>query len=141
NPGTNGANGAGSAYAAAITHTPPSAPSIARAREISAPQRLVEPMFDQMSSFGSGMLGARPKSKNQNMLYIAAGGAVIAVIAVIVIVATTGGKKSSPGAAEPNAVAAGSAGSAMVAPSGTQAIAPTDPNTGFDLYVSPGGVT
>ena len=74
NPGVNGANGAAHPYPAP---PPPSIPPPVAAREISAPQRLVEqPMFaDPMSSFGAGMLRARPPrtKKSQSMLYVAVG--------------------------------------------------------------------
>jgi serine/threonine protein kinase len=139
-PPTNGANGSANPWAAPVMHAPPP-PVAVPAREISAPQRLVSPpdqMFDPMASFGSGMLAAKRPKRNQNMLYIAVGGAVIAVIAVVVIISTTGGsgKKAATDTAANASGATAPAGSAAPA----VAVA-TDPNTGFDLYVSPGGVT
>jgi eukaryotic-like serine/threonine-protein kinase len=104
-------------------------PSIPQSRETAAPVRLVsqpEQMFDPMASFGSGMLARKQPKKSKGIVYIAAGGAAVAVIAVVVIISMTGGKKEQPIAAPGSDVPVVVAG---------------DQNTGFDLYVVPGGVT
>jgi hypothetical protein len=94
-------------------------------------------MFDPMgsitpaSSFGSGML-ARKQTKNRGALYIAVGGAALAVVAVVVVIAMTGDKRSTK-IADPGP---GSGSPVVIAPQ-----APSDPATGFDLYVYPAGVT
>ncbi len=151
-PGSNGhatnpppfANGSGkgpSPSAPAFTETlsPYAAPipSIPQPREISAPTRLVshsESSFDPMASFGQGMLGRKQSSSagNKKMMYLAVGGAIAAVALVVVIISVTGGKKPPATAStQPDKV-----GSAATAP-----VAVGDQNTGFDLYVLPGGVT
>jgi serine/threonine protein kinase len=102
-------------------------PSIPQSRETAAPVRLVsqpDAMFDPMASFGSGMLARKTPKKNKNLVYVAAGGAAVAVIAVIVVISMTGGKKEPP-----------------VATPGSDVAVAGDQNTGFDLYVVPGGVT
>jgi hypothetical protein len=93
-----------------------------------------EPLFDPMSTFGSGMLGRQgaPKREGQgtnNKLFLAIGGAAVAVVAVVVIIAMTGGNKKP-------AVADKTPTPAPVAAAATN----DDPNTGFDLYVNPPGM-
>ncbi|CAN5597342.1 hypothetical protein BH11MYX1_BH11MYX1_28160 [soil metagenome] len=110
-------------------------PSIPQHRETAAPNRLVshaEPVFDPMASFGSGMLARKRggAAKNKKMMYLAVGGAVAAVLLVVVIISVTGGKKP------PAVASSGSGERSAVAP-----VAQGDQNTGFDLYVLPGGVT
>jgi hypothetical protein len=94
-----------------------------------------EPLFDPMSSFGSGMLGRQGATKREganNKLFLAIGGAAVAVVAVVVIIAMTGGNKDKK-----TPVADKTA-----APAQPVAAAATndDPNTGFDLYVNPPGM-
>ena len=88
-------------------------------------------MFDPMaaSTFGSA-ISARKDGK-RGVLFIALGGAVVAAVVVVAIIATSGGdkNKSAPAPAPADRVA-------TVPPAG-----PADQNTGFDLYVSPAGVT
>jgi eukaryotic-like serine/threonine-protein kinase len=124
--------------ASALAMPPPVVP-----RESIASRRLVsqnEGMFDPMasvtapmasSSFGSGVL-ARKRTKNRGALYIAVGGAALAVVAVVVVIAMTGDKK-------PTKVADSTPTKGSAAPATSQA--PSDPATGFDLYVYPAGVT
>ncbi|MGE5183980.1 MAG: protein kinase domain-containing protein [Acidobacteriota bacterium] len=112
----------------------------AHARELSAPQQLVASSSDGQlfaePRFGASML--RQKSKRSSSLYIAVGGAALAVVVVVVVIAATGGKKNAASAApEPGSAAVAQAGSAQA----PQPAVATDPSTGFDLYVSPAGVT
>ena len=148
-PGSNGhttqpppfANGSGKGPSPAApfseTLSPYAAPipSIPRPRETAAPTRLVshgESVFDPMASFGQGMLARKQGGgdKTKKMMYLAVGGAVAAVLLVVVIISLTGGKKPA------TTLTAGSAEGSVTAP-----VVAGDQNTGFDLYVLPGGVT
>jgi eukaryotic-like serine/threonine-protein kinase len=120
-------------------------PSIPQSRETVAPVRLVSQpgatSYDPMASFGSGMLARKAPKKSKTIVYLAAGGAAVAVIAVIVVITMTGnsdsgGSKKTTTTSQPVATG-GSAGSAET----TAPVAGGDPNTGFDLYVTPAGVT
>ena len=137
-PFANG-SGKGSSPAAPFTETlsPFAAPipSIPQPRETAAATRLVsvaEPVFDPMASFGAGMLARKHggADKNKKLMYLAVGGAVAAVALVLVIISLTGTKK-------PVIATAGSATDR----SATPPVVAGDQNTGFDLYVLPGGVT
>jgi hypothetical protein len=91
-------------------------------------------LFDAGSSFNSGMLSHQQRRRPSPLLYIAVGGAVFALATVIVVISVTSGSKGNKNvAAEP---------SPPPGPSGpvTPAPATADPNTGFDLYVNPGGM-
>jgi len=90
--------------------------------------------FDPMASFGSGML--RQKGRNRGILLIAVGGAVAAAVAVVAVIAMQGGEKGTSASDTP----------AVATPTPTPTPDPAttvggDQNTGFDLYVSPAGVT
>jgi hypothetical protein len=99
-----------------------------RGASASGPFAHSDPMFDAPgSTFGSGVLSQ--KRRSSNMLYIAVGGAALAVIAVVIVIAATSGPKKTT---QDNSVPA------PAAPATPVAVA--DPNTGFDLYVTPGGV-
>ena len=89
----------------------------------------VDPMFEPMQPFGSGMMAARQSSK-RGLLFALIGGAVAIAIAVTLVVTLSGKKdtttasttdKPTPDVAPPPAVG--------------------DQNTGFDLYVSPAGIS
>ncbi len=101
-------------HSAPYTTPPPSQPQV---------------MFDPMSSFGQGIT-ARKESNNRGILMIVIGGAVVAAIAVVIVILMTGnsepGKTEDPGSAGPT--------TAKTNPT------PADPNTGFDLYVTPPGL-
>jgi eukaryotic-like serine/threonine-protein kinase len=107
----------------------PASAASASARDLLMPRLSPpEPMFDPMASFGQGML-ARKQSGANNKLFLAIGGAALAVAAVVVVIAVTGGdKQAKPAAVADNAIRI----NAPVVPAG-------DPNTGFDLYVTPSG--
>ncbi|MGN6104627.1 MAG: protein kinase domain-containing protein [Kofleriaceae bacterium] len=113
-------------------------------RELAAPGRLVstgmpapsagmpmpsESAFDPMGSFGAGV--TRRTENNPGIQLIAVGGAVVAAIAVVAVLALTGDKKANP------KTEVATQQPAPTAPATTGA----DQNTGFDLYVSPPGVT
>jgi len=90
--------------------------------------------FDPMASFGQGML--RQKGSRRGLLLMAVGGAVVAAIAVVAVIAMQGGEKGTSASDKP-AVATNPTPT-------TPDPVPTvggDQNTGFDLYVSPAGVT
>ena len=76
-------------------------------------------LTDPMSSFGQGILRREPRP-NRTYLYLAIAAALAVVATVVVVVAAR--SRSTPSAAPPSTAVA-------------------DPNTGFDLYVSPAGVT
>jgi serine/threonine protein kinase/uncharacterized metal-binding protein len=112
-------------------------PATAMPRETSAPMRLVstpEPLFDPMASFGSGMLQQKQKRNKKSLVYIAVGGAAVAIVAVVIVIAMTGGGDKKPQNTVTDGSATGSAVTPPVAVAGDQ-------NTGFDLYVTPAGVT
>jgi hypothetical protein len=92
----------------------------------SAPSQL----FDSMASYSHGM-PARRGSARKGILLMTVGGAAIAAVAVAVVLVITRGAGGS--ADRP----AGSAGTQT----GAQAPAVADQNTGFDLYVTPAGIT
>jgi serine/threonine protein kinase len=136
--GTNGSNGAAMPMpgtpprpqpAFGSTAMPVAQPMPARDRSNSVPFVHADPMFsNDMPAFGSGVLGQKRKS---SALYLAVGGAALAVIAVVVIIAATSGGSKKPVTPEPPGPGSGSAPAPPVAQA--------DPNTGFDLYVTPPG--
>jgi hypothetical protein len=81
-----------------------------------------EPSYDPMASFGQ----VRQPSNKKNVLMIAIGGAVVAAIAVVAVVVLTGEKEKTA--------------DVVVAPPDKPPPGPADPNTGFDLYVTPPGL-
>ncbi len=94
----------------------------------SAPYMAPTQPFDPMATFGKSV--SNRDSNKRNILLIAIGGAVVAAIAVILVVVLTGGD-----------------GPTKVADKGSNDVtnpvktpAPADPNTGFDLYVTPPGL-
>jgi hypothetical protein len=109
--------------------------SLGPPRETSVSARLVsaqEPnLFDPMASFGSGVMARRESSK-KGLLFVAIGGGIAVVIAIVLVVTLTGdstkrGKDVAPAVAPDKPDPA-------VAKVGDQ-------NTGFDLYVTPSGVS
>ena len=116
------------------------------ARESSVPQRLVsasDPAFDPLSSYSGSV---RREDKQRGIaLYAGLGGAIAVALIVIVSMKTCGGKKDDGTIPQ---VATGPTTTPTTTP--TTATTPTttppppvvgDQNTGFDLYVNPGGVT
>jgi serine/threonine protein kinase len=94
-----------------------------------------------MSPAWSGSLGARPRvppdamitrrrtADRRSILLVAIGGAAIVAITVIVVLLVSGGSRSIPRTAP----------QPPITPQPPVAIA--DPSTGFDLYVTPAGIT
>jgi hypothetical protein len=142
--GTTGTPAFASGSNTAVAPLPPtsSAPLLFETgpRETSAPARLVNPSetFDPMSSFGSGMLHRKGEGK-KGILLIAVGGAALAAVAVVVIIAMSG-KKDTATTAENTSTQATPNTTATNPPPPTP-VAVGDQNTGFDLYVQPGGIT
>jgi serine/threonine protein kinase len=105
------------------------APALDRSVEPSSPvfpARVdTEPVFDSVPGFGANVLKRETRVSRTPIVAIAA--AAAAVIVVVVVIAKTGGKKTQSAEAKP--------GSASGAP------VDGDPSTGFDLYVSPSGVS
>jgi eukaryotic-like serine/threonine-protein kinase len=124
-------------YSAAPSSAPFAAPPVAQAREpFQGKLTPPDPLFDPMASFGSGMLGRKKTSSgSKNTLFIAIGGAAVAVVAVVVIIAMTGGKKETARAATNTDTTNNATPTVNQAPTAGA----DDPNTGFDLYVSPAG--
>jgi serine/threonine protein kinase len=87
--------------------------------------------FDPMATFGSSMGLAQRQRKDNKMMILGIAGAAVAVGAVIAVIAFTGGDKSS---STTTTASTGSSQSPVEVPA-------SDPNTGFDLYVQPAGVT
>jgi serine/threonine protein kinase len=170
-PAPAGANGSGAmptaskssgGMAASSTVTPaPSEsggePYLFGGRELNAPARLVSaPLdqsapFDPMASFGNDMHARRG---GRGVMLIAIGGAAAAAVAVVVVIAMSGKKTPDTKPSDPVVTAPtpptptpGSNGSNTVAiaptptPPAPTPAAPADQNTGFDLYVTPGGIT
>lgn len=122
-------------------------PTAVPGREISAPNRLVaaapaELPYDSrsapvavppqlsspMASFGARITGGRrpPPTERQRLIFTGAvGAAALAAIVVIVVMLASGRSKPAPAPPAPRP-------SPMVA---------ADPSTGFDLYVTPAGIT
>jgi len=105
-------------------------------RELSGPQRALSTTFPAtdlptipVSSFGARITGARQPDGGNRIITAAIGGGVVLVVAAVVIVATSGKAKPTPQPAP-----------APVAVRPTQP-PPPDPGTGFDLYVTPAGIT
>jgi serine/threonine protein kinase len=88
----------------------------------SGPLPLAQEPFDPMASFGQGIV--RQQSNKRGVLMIAIGGALVAAIAVVAVILLTGDKEK--GSETPTV---------EVKPPPP----PADPNTGFDLYVTPPG--
>ena len=86
------------------------------------------------ATFGSGV--ASQSNNKRGIMLLALGGAAVAAIAVVVVIAMSGGKKDAAKTAQPSEK-----------PASQQPVkdpTPTvlgDQNTGFDLYVTPQGVT
>jgi serine/threonine protein kinase len=104
-------------------------------RELSAPQRLVAaaapvpaPPLDPMSSFGAGITSRRP-TRGRNLGLIAIVSAAVVVISVILVILLSGGSKPIPRPLPPPV------------PARPAPVIVADPDTGFDLYVTPAGVT
>src|SRR5262249_35001027 len=89
--------------------------------------------FDPMASFGQGVT-AKQKGPSGVLLY-AIGGVALAAAAVVAVILLSNNSGSSGG---------GSSNKTDLAQAQPAAVPPPpvgDQNTGFDLYVSPGGVT
>jgi serine/threonine protein kinase len=113
----------------------PFPPDPIRGRELSAPHRLVSastpqagPAPDPMAEFGARITGRRQqRTQRRSLLPIVIGGAAVVAISVIVAILLTGG--SRPKRSQGN----GSTGSAELQ---------INPElTGFDLYVTPAGIS
>ena len=126
-------NGVGAAPAVLGT---PSGPIPAVAFQHERPDRSAP--FDPMASFGSSVGLAHKRNKDRRMMVLGIAGAAVAIGAVVAVVALTGGGKSST-------TSASTTTTPTPPTQGDQPPAPTtaasDQNTGFDLYVQPGGVT
>jgi serine/threonine protein kinase len=107
-----------------------------RSRELSAPSRLVsathtivDPIpLDPLASFGARITATRRDAERRRaMLLIALGGGAVVAIAGIAIFAFSGTPRPAP---------------VEVAPAAVKPVVPlaADPNTGFDLYVTPSGI-
>ncbi|MDQ3365383.1 MAG: PEGA domain-containing protein, partial [Myxococcota bacterium] len=115
------------------TGTPEGPPAVAKESSYfdASPRVATGPqdLFDPMASFGQGI--TQRKDSKRGILLIAIGGAVAAAIAVVaVITMTSGDAKPTPTAAveQPKDV-------------GAPPVTAGDQHTGFDLYVTPAGVT
>ena len=111
-------------------------------RETSAKHRLVSSAdtFDPMSSFGAGI--TKRKDDKRGILMIAVGGAAVAAIAVVAVIAlSSGDKKPSTTTATPDPKTQPGTGTTTPPVTNPPPTAVGDQNTGFDLYVQPGGVT
>jgi serine/threonine protein kinase len=108
-------------------------------REVSALHRVVsaaapaaEPPFQPpFQPFGAQIAARRSSDRRRAILMMVIGGAAVAAIAVIVVILASGGSRR---VAPPPPVT-------IVAPKPPPPPPPADPSTGFDLYVSPSGVT
>ncbi|MCW5804321.1 MAG: protein kinase [Deltaproteobacteria bacterium] len=99
-------------------------------------------LFDPMASFGQGI--TKRKDGKKGILLIAIGGALVAALAVVLVIVLS--KKSDPAPEKP-ATTAKKDEDAKRDESGTGAAVKkdlpsgVDPNTGFDLYVTPSGIS
>jgi hypothetical protein len=89
-------------------------------------------LFDPMATFGSGMMKSRKSSSKNLVVFLAVGGAVLAAAAVVVVIMLNKNDDKKAEAAAQN-------DPQVTAPS----VAPIagDQNTGFDLYVTPSGIS
>ncbi len=108
-------------------------------RELSAPSRLVSAAapvvlpYDPMATFGSRITGVRRgRDQRRGIVMMVMGGAAIIALAVIVVLLLFGGPAPTPQLAPTPRVV----GTAPPVPP-----VAADPDTGFDLYVTPAGVT
>ncbi len=97
----------------------------------SMPPRAAPDLFDPMAAFGPGA-APRRSSARKGILMIAVGGAAVTAVAVAVVMVMTRTKD------EP---APPPAGSAIAQTQPATGPATADQGTGFDLYVTPAGVT
>jgi serine/threonine protein kinase len=104
-------------------------------RELSALQRIAVPAPTSadlptlpVTSFGARIASRRTGGRSSGVLAVAIGGVALVVAAAVVVIALAGRTRPSPEPAPPPVVAA---------PPPVTA----DPNTGFDLYVTPAGIT
>jgi hypothetical protein len=82
-----------------------------------------------VTRFGARIAGGRqPRETPRGLLPIAIGGVALVVVVAVVVIAFSGGKSRSSVQAPPPVVAA-------------KPPPPADPGTGFDLYVTPAGIT
>jgi len=138
-------------------------------RESQVSQRLVATeapnLFDPMASFGASIAARRPVGQQKNFLWIAGGGIAIAAVAVVLVIVLSSSSDKSK-AAQPSSATAvtaatdqpasnpvstssgsgpGSTTAAATQPGSNPPSPPVaqvgDQNTGFDLYVTPAGVT
>jgi eukaryotic-like serine/threonine-protein kinase len=118
---------------------PPLVPDLpmpaAHRRELSGPQRALSTTFPAdmptipVTSFGARITGrGRPRDGSRTVTLMIAGGVVVAVVAVMIFALS--GKSKPPPPPGPTPI--------VVRP--VQPPAP-DPNTGFDLYVTPSGIS
>jgi hypothetical protein len=121
---------------APVAPAPMQAPAMPAPMAMSASMaaRPAHEMFDPAGSFG---VTHRTKGGNKKgLLLLAVGGALIAAAAVVAVIVSPGGEQTpTPTAEKPPTT-----GSAVGTPQ-TPQTPPADQNTGFDLYVIPGGVT
>ncbi len=85
-------------------------------------------VFDPMASFGHNVVAQRQGGKRNVLLFIIGGVLVAAIVVVAVILATNSSGTTTAAADKPDVAE-------------TPKTAPADPNTGFDLYVEPSGIT
>ena len=140
-----GANGASGPVVQSGSHKLPVPPDLgARGesaappprREVSSHHRVLAPALSAadmptipVTSFGARIAGRRPRGPSRGLLPIAIGGVALIVIAAAVVIAMSGRSRPAPQPA-PQPV--------VVAPPPPVT---ADPNTGFDLYVTPAGIT
>ena len=103
--------------------------------EISSSFHPMEPS-DSFSKASFGSAVARRNNDKRGIMLLALGGAAVAAIAVVVVIVMSGGKKDTARTSQPS--------EKPTSPQPVKDPTPTvvgDQNTGFDLYVTPQGVT
>jgi serine/threonine protein kinase len=115
-------------------------------RESAFSGRLVadEQPYDPMASFGASITHRERGGKRNSVLLLAIGGVAVVAVAITAAMLLSGGSgggdKKTPVATNPG-VASGVGTEAPVAQVAVAPIAVGNPDTGFDLYVTPPGVT
>jgi hypothetical protein len=99
------------------------APATAAGRSAEAP-------YEPLAAFGARFAAARSGPDRRGVLTIVLGSAVVAAVAVIAVIVLSGGSRPGPRPAP--------APAPVVKPS---PVVTADPDTGFDLYVTPAGMT
>jgi serine/threonine protein kinase len=100
------------------------------AHRVPAAAHSAEAPYDPMAAFGARFAAARGGPDRRGLVTIVIGSAAVAAVAVVAVIVLSGGARPAPRPAPAQAP--------VVKP---PPVFTADPNTGFDLYVTPPGMT